>query len=134
MYRLITVIVAMALHQIATASVVYGLLKVPRIRRRSCGCILSMLLLLVSPNSSPSSSFYDLNLHLAGHCLYLSDNNNSIQRDLTHSHWSGDAHIERSKGRVLRATERDRAIRCGIPACLAHATIVWRRAVGRPPE
>jgi len=124
----------MVLHQIATASVVYGLFKVPRIRRRSCGYILSMFLLLVRPYSSSSPFFYDLNLPPAGHCLYLPDNNTSIQRDLTHSHWSGDAHIERSKGRVLRATERDRAIRCGIPARLAHATVIWRRAVGRPPE
>jgi len=52
----------MALHQIATVSVVYGLFKVPRIRRRSCAYILSMFLLLVRPNSSSSSSFYDLNL------------------------------------------------------------------------
>jgi len=124
----------MVLNQIATASVVYGLFKVPRIRRRSCGYILSMFLLLVRPNSSSSPFFYDLNLPPAGHRLYLSDNNTSIQRDLTHSHWSGDAHIERSKGSVLRATKRDRAIPCGIPARLAHATVVWRRAVWRPPK
>jgi len=124
----------MVLHQIAAASVVYGILKVPRIRRRSCGYILSMLLLLVRPDSSSCPSFYDLNLPLAGHCLYLPDCNTSIQRDLTHSYWSGDPHIEVGQGSVLRATERDRAIGCGIPARLAHATVVWRRAVWRPRE
>jgi len=124
----------MVLHQIATALVVYGLFKVPRIRRRSCAYILSMFLLLVRPNSSSSPSFYDLNLPPAGHHLYLPYHNTPIQRDLTHSHWSRDAHIERSKGSVLRATERDRAVRCGVHARLAHATVVWRWAVGRPPE
>jgi len=42
----------MVLNQIATVSVVYGILKVPRIRRRSCSYILSMLPLLVRPYSS----------------------------------------------------------------------------------
>jgi hypothetical protein len=79
-------------------------------------------------------SFYDLNLPPAGHCLYLPHFNTPIQRNLTHGHWSGDADIEGSKGSVLHATERDRAVRCGVPACLAHATVVWCRAMGRPPE
>ena len=124
----------MVLHQIATASVVYGFFKVPRIRRRSCAYILSIFLLLVSPKNSSSPSFYDLNPSLAGHCLSLPHYNTPIQRDLTHGHWPGDAHIEGSKGSVLRATEHDRAGRCGVPARLTHATVVWRRAVGRPPK
>jgi len=37
----------MVLHQIAKAFVAYGYFKLPRIRRRSCAYILSMLILLV---------------------------------------------------------------------------------------
>lgn len=122
------------MHQIAVASVVYGLFKVPRIRRRSCAYILGMLLLLVRQAFSSSPSFYDLNLPPAGDNHYLPHDNYPIQRDLTHSHWSGDAYIEGSKGIVLPATVRDRAVRRGVPACFAHAPAVWRRAVRRSPE
>ena len=122
------------MHQIAVASVAYGLLKVPRIRRRSCAYILSMLLLLVRQTFSSSPSFYDLNLPPAGNNHYLPHYNNPIQRDLTHSHWSWDAYIEGSKGSVLPATVRDRAVRSGVAARLAHAPAVWRRAVGGSPE
>ena len=59
-YRFITIIIAFALHQIAIASVIYGVLRLPRIRRRSCAYILSMLFQLVraSISSLPSSYSY----------------------------------------------------------------------------
>lgn len=123
----------MVLHQISTALVVYGVFKVPRIRRRPCAYILGMFFLLVRQKNS-SSPFYGLNIPPAGHNHYLPYYNNPIQRDLTHSHWSGDAHIEGGKSDVLLATECDRAMRRGVPARLAHAPAVWCRAVGRPPK
>ncbi len=93
-----------------------------------------MLLLLVRQTFSSSPSFYHLNLPPAGRTHYLPRYSNPIQRDLTHSHWSGDAYIEGSQGSVLPATERDRAVRRGVPARLAHAPAVRCWAVGRSPE
>ena len=122
----------MVLHQIATASVAYGLFKVPRIRRRSCVYILSMLSLLVRTNISSLPSSYGLNLPPAGNLLDLPHGNTPIYPDLTRSHWSGGSHLGGSKGGVLPATERNRAIRLGIPARFAHATAVWCREMERP--
>ena len=61
----------MVLHQIAKGIVAYGYFKLPRIRRRSCAYILSMITLLVRANISSSSPFYDLDFPPAGHTLYL---------------------------------------------------------------
>jgi len=44
--RLGTIIVTFVIHQVAIASVAYGLFKLPRIRRRPCAYILSIFLLL----------------------------------------------------------------------------------------
>ena len=66
------------LHQIAIAAVTYGLFKLPRIRRRPCAYIFSMLFVLVRANlSSPPSSYY-LNVPPAGNIYYLPLNNNPI--------------------------------------------------------
>src|SRR5258706_15140733 len=61
-----------------------------------------------------SSSFYDLNLRPAGNILDLPHRITPMHRDLIHGHWSRDFHIEGSKGSILRATLRDRAVRRGV--------------------
>ena len=124
----------MVLYQIAIASVAYGLFKLPRIRRRSCVYILGLFFLLVRPMSHSSFSFCDLNLPPAGNNLYLPHYNPSIHRDLAHGHRTGDAHLKGSKGSVLPATERARAMRRGVPARFAHPTVVRLWAVWRPRD